>query len=372
MTLTVHTGKTSGSNVVPSDTVVATLTTGAIYEETTTNVVNVCTESQTNSCTLSGNTPYFVVATVTGSGGQATWKYTGSFNETLVPSGNGWSIAQGWRSDYSSGAWGEWTTYATNTANDVNKVKIVAIPNLTLTATSSLTATTATLAIGNYNLAWWYKQTSGSGGTCTSVNAGVQTASLSSLTPNTEYTYSAYSDSECSTLLATAASFTTANPSLTASLTYVSGTTYTLSLTISGWTPSKDGSWLYKHQHQHQHQSADDCTSAGTNTTVSGNNNLLSGASYTYSAYSGSQCNSGNLIATAPAVAPRSRRARASSESGFLGLGDLRDWAVRPSRHGRGRSSVRRRGLLNPRAARPCPGGGGRGGSGWRIVVCYD
>ena len=84
VTLTVHTGKTSGNNVVPSDTVVTTLTTGAIHEDTITDVINACTES----CTLQKNTPYFVVATVTGNGGQATWTYTSSFDETLVPSGS--------------------------------------------------------------------------------------------------------------------------------------------------------------------------------------------------------------------------------------------------------------------------------------------
>ena len=178
---------------MPSDTVVTTLTTGVIHQDTITDVINACTES----CTLQKNTPYFVVATVTGNGGQATWTYTSSFDETLVPSGNGWSIAQGWKSEYSSGAWGDWTTYATNTANDVNKVKIVAIPNLTLTATS-LTATTATLAIGNHNAAWWYQRTSPTGdATCHSVAAGTATDGLTGLTSGTSYTYKAYDKSGC-------------------------------------------------------------------------------------------------------------------------------------------------------------------------------
>ena len=197
VTWTIRTGKTSGNNVVPSDTVVATLASGAIGTNSS-DVINICNESQSNSCALQKDTTYFVVGTLTGSGDpRVSWYYTDSFNETLVPSGNGWSIAQGWQSQHSGGAWGEWTTYATNTTNDVTKVEIVAIPNLTLTATS-LTATTATLAIGNHNAAWWYKRTSPTGdATCHSVAAGTASDALSGLTSGTSYTYKAYDKSGC-------------------------------------------------------------------------------------------------------------------------------------------------------------------------------
>ena len=197
VTWTIRTGKTSGDNVVPSDTVEATLASGAIGTSTS-NVINTCTVSQSHSCALQKDTTYFVVGTLTGSGDpQVLWNYTSSFNETLVPSGNGWSIAEGWRSQYNSSAWGEWTTYATNTANDVNKVKIVAIPNLTLSATS-LTSITATLTIVNHTAAWWYKRTSPTGdATCHSVAADTATDSLTGLTSGTSYTYKAYDKSGC-------------------------------------------------------------------------------------------------------------------------------------------------------------------------------
>ena len=72
----------------------------------------------------------------------------------------------------------------------------------TLTA-SSEEDDTATLTIGNYAAAngWYHKHTTPSNGTC----SGKQTAaaaSLSSLSGNTDYTYKAYSDSGCSTELA--------------------------------------------------------------------------------------------------------------------------------------------------------------------------
>ena len=72
-----------------------------------------------------------------------------------------------------------------------------ATPAPTLTATS-LTATTATLAIGNHNAAWWYKRTSPTGdATCHSVAAGTASDALSGLTSGTFYTYKAYDKSGC-------------------------------------------------------------------------------------------------------------------------------------------------------------------------------
>ena len=75
---------------------------------------------------------------------------------------------------------------------------------------SSITATGATLTIAGHTTAWHYKATTGPHTTCQAeVAAGTSTASLTGLTGNTSYTYSAYSDATCSTLIATAASFTT-------------------------------------------------------------------------------------------------------------------------------------------------------------------
>ena len=71
-------------------------------------------------------------------------------------------------------------------------------------------ATTATLTIANHHDAWWYKATSGPHTSCQGpVAAGTSSQALSGLTAGSTYTYSAYSDSGCSTLLATAAEFTT-------------------------------------------------------------------------------------------------------------------------------------------------------------------
>ena len=67
---------------------------------------------------------------------------------------------------------------------------------------------TATLTITNHADAWWYKG-SQSGATCTKVAAGTKTASLTSLATATSHTYKAYSNDDCSTLVATASAFVT-------------------------------------------------------------------------------------------------------------------------------------------------------------------
>ena len=79
-------------------------------------------------------------------------------------------------------------------------------------AASSVTDTTATLTISGHTTAWYHKQTAPTAGTCSSViAAGTDTASLTSLATGTDHTYTAYSDSTCTTANELAsASFTTA------------------------------------------------------------------------------------------------------------------------------------------------------------------
>ena len=72
-------------------------------------------------------------------------------------------------------------------------------------------ATTAMLYVGGHLDAWWYQRTAPSGdATCQSVAAGTKSASLSSLTASTAYTYKAYDKAGCNSAdeLATA-TFTT-------------------------------------------------------------------------------------------------------------------------------------------------------------------
>ena len=79
-------------------------------------------------------------------------------------------------------------------------------PAVTLTA-SSVTGTGATLTIANHSGNWYYKADAAPDNTCKGPVSGTS-KTLSGLTTGTTYTYTAYSDSSCATMLATAAAFT--------------------------------------------------------------------------------------------------------------------------------------------------------------------
>ena len=80
----------------------------------------------------------------------------------------------------------------------------------TLLTASSITNNSATLTIDGHDGNWYYKANANPHTTCSSAQTGT-TASLSSLTSGTEYTYKAYSDSTCTTAneVAAANAFTT-------------------------------------------------------------------------------------------------------------------------------------------------------------------
>ena len=149
----------------------------------------------------------------------------------------------------------------------------------------SVTSTTATLAIAGHSGNWYLKQTAPTTGTCSSAITGT-THNLSTLTAGTTYTYKAYSDSNCTTAneLATA-TFTTP-----ASLTASSVTSTTATLTIAGHS----GDWYLKRTSP----TAGTCTPAISTTTLD-LSTLTAGTTYTYKAYSDSNCSTENELATA-------------------------------------------------------------------------
>ena len=149
--------------------------------------------------------------------------------------------------------------------------------NTPVLTASGATATTVTLSIDNYSGNWRYKHT-GQGATCSSAVSGT-IANVTGLSVNTQYTFKAYND-DCAVAMVTASAFTTANPSLASS--NISNDSATL--TLSAWTPGKDGNWHYKHNGQ-----GATCSSAvsGTTASLAG---LDSGTQYTYTAYGDSGC----------------------------------------------------------------------------------
>ena len=159
-----------------------------------------------SGCALLPDTTYFVQFKATAGTDDSNayfMRSADSDEETQVPDENGWSLAN--QTEIYQQNNNGWNL----TFGDTNKIKIAATVNPTLTA-SSITTTTATLTLANHTGAWYYQATTGPHTTCqAAVAAGTTTASLTGLTAGTSYVYSAYSDSTCSTLLATAASFTT-------------------------------------------------------------------------------------------------------------------------------------------------------------------
>ena len=78
----------------------------------------------------------------------------------------------------------------------------------TLTA-SEVEATTATLTIANYEDNWYYQSTVPTGGSCSPTAVEGSAVHLTDLLAGTSYTFAAYEDSKCSSLLATTPEFLT-------------------------------------------------------------------------------------------------------------------------------------------------------------------
>ncbi len=187
--VTLHTADTANS-LNPASSARATLT-GA-NPASNTNGTFTCAADPTNTCDLDAGTTYFIrvsAPNATGSGNRYTLKTTSSNNETNTPSGNGWSIVNDGRSG---------TVLLTTTSwlslSNVIQMLVTAAPQPGLEA-GSVTGTTATLTLVGHVGDWWLKASSG---TCVSGESDFSHA-LSSLTAGTQYTYTAYSDSACTT-----------------------------------------------------------------------------------------------------------------------------------------------------------------------------
>ena len=158
-------------------------------------------------------------------------------------------------------------------------------------AASNLTASGATLSVTNYTRGWWYERTHPSGdSTCHSVSASPYTASLSSLTPGTPYTYTVYDESGCNAVDEKGSvSFTTPKPAASE----VTATSAALSL--SNWSAA----WWYKSS-----ESNAACTPVAAGTTTVNLGSLTAGTPYTYTTYGKDGCNSADAIGSATFTTP--------------------------------------------------------------------
>ena len=169
-----------------------------------------------SGCDVLASTTYFVVMSTadTTFNNYYNWEFTESDDETNYPATNGWSIANAGRVKVGTTAW---SAFSVGSANHSPMLHIAAngIPALTV---SNIKETTATLNLSHHvetGGTWYYKSTA-QGSTC-SAQQSAATAGLTGLTPGTSYTYSAYSDSSCATLIDAAPAFTTGGQSVSIS-----------------------------------------------------------------------------------------------------------------------------------------------------------
>ena len=279
---TIRTSATNSANkAVPSDTVQATLTGSTPTETSYSNFTYTCAG---DGCTLLPNTTYFLHVTSSGNSYQYWWNYkipTSDDNYTAVPSDNGWSIGNGWYSNYSNDTWGDWATY-----NDVGKFRVAATANPGLTV--AVSGSSATLTLHEYSGSWWLKRTDIASQTCKSMGTDT-TEDLSALTASTTYIYKAYSKDGCASA-DEIASVTFTPVTLAAGAITSTGAT----LTVAGHTAQ----WWYKATTA-PHTTCQGPVAASTaSKAITG---LTPLTSYTYSAYSASGCADADKIATASA-----------------------------------------------------------------------
>ena len=267
----------------------------------------------TANCALSPATDYHVVLSAPNTTGSGRYVWTTVTSTTAVqePSNNGWLVGP---SHYQySNAW--------QNISDFKKVKATAAVNPSLTA-SSITSTGATLTLSHHPDAWWHKG-SQANASCVGVAAGTSTATLTSLTTGTSYTYKAYSANDCASAneIAAAAAFTPGSaPTLTAGTPTASKNT----LTIANWS----GVWSYKHAN-----TGAVCTPVAAGTASVNLTELAVNTSFTYTAYSDHVCSAviaaasafttGNPTLTVAWSGPVSNRTAVLTLSGWI-AGDHR------------------------------------------------
>ena len=285
LTVTLHSmqGSSYNKDAQPSSTVLATLTGTPPTSASWTDTDFSCSGS---GCRLSANTTYFIMMSNRDGSGIIdvwSWAYTLSGNETKAPANNGWDLQFGHLEQINT--WKSW--------EDWHIAEIAFATNPSLTA-SNVTATTATLTIANHGGAAWYYKHTNTGATCDGpVAAGTSTKALTGLTANTSYTFSAYSDSTCTTgnRLAAAAAFTT--PVVTLTSSNVAETTATLTL-----ANHDGGAWWYDADTGPYSINCNRVNAGTTSVSLAG---LTKRTEYVFYAYDAANCGRSDLIATADA-----------------------------------------------------------------------
>ena len=204
-----------------------------------------------------------------------------------------------------SDPYGIWSNGTTMWVLDYTDGKVYAYhaPAMTQRLTADdATASSMRLTIAWHSENWYYKHTTPSGGQCSGVVATASTRAAG-LKLNRAHTFAAYSDSACSTLLATANTLETKGSHLALSnfsKTTTPPTTYDVTLTLANWDTSKDGNWSYKTNLSGQRGA---CVAATANPATVDDFGFSANENHVFSAYRGSTC-SGSAIVSAPRFKP--------------------------------------------------------------------
>ena len=183
--------------------------------------------------TLINHTGAWWLARTTPSGGSCTAVPSGTYSYTV--------------SNLTASSTYAFTAYNDNSCStqlDASPSFTTLAPQPVLTA-GAVGATTATLTIANHTGDWYYKYTAPSGGQCSASAVSGTSTAVSGLQTGTAHTFAAYSDNGCSSLLATAAAFTT-KPGKVAGLTAAAGSDASIDLS---WTAAT-GAASYKAQYK--------------------------------------------------------------------------------------------------------------------------
>ena len=257
-----------------------------------------------SSCGLSANTTYHLALEVSEEGSFVRWPRTASDDETVTSVSSGWSIG-----DTSSKAIsGVWTASADTKSG---RFSVRAAPVSPYMLPSSVNGDSATLTMYGHTGNWYYKANKVPHTTCYTAQS-TNTASLTGLTAGTEYTYTAYRYSNCSTAIANV-TFTTG-----VGLTEVHVTATTARLDLTGHT----GAWWYDDT-----GAAVSCTSVSSGTYLARVKDLTKNTSYTFKAYSASGCASANELA-ATTFTTKNPALTSSNVTGTTAKLTLSDWAT--------------------------------------------
>ena len=225
-----------------------------------------------------------------GSGALSKWQYTTddgtSWKDVTTATDNNLNVVVSTQSNGTALSNGISYTFKVRAVNSAGTGPASQASTATAPTNKNLTAGNATttslkLTIANHSGDWYYKYTSPSDGPCSSSAVTGTTTVATALQSGTSYIFKAYSDSGCTTELATAAATSTLGA---ATLSATDITHNAATLTIA----NHSGDWYYKADAGLSTASCSSAVSSGT--TTASLTGLAGNTSYTYKAYSDSGC----------------------------------------------------------------------------------